>query len=485
MIAFLKQYFYIWFPIFTLVFGILIQKFSDKIWWRLEIKRKGRKWLKQIEFYRKPIEKQTKALNVFLEAHNQEKFLPPHLEISSQLSGERLKSIDWIEFLEFLELKFKDTIKAVEIANDTFAVTEALAFILESIKTQFQGYLTRTSEFFHEWNTQVNVFQRMHQEMCADVRASGGDMVKDTFLTWLYDLYVKEIKLKEKNNTFDLFESQELFTKSAIQFLNLNSSDGRAVKLIESLRLASESIDKIKNEKYYLSTNLTHLIEQLEKKKNNLHYFINQIENNGMNIIGKDEFKTLFSETQRPKALKQAHDIRKFEIEMYWKRATYFWAFIAVLFAGYFSIYKYIGTDNEKAKYLLIAGALGSIISFAWYLVNRGSKHWQVNWERMIANLEDEVTGPIYKTTIANKGKWYKPIDSYPFSVSKLNQIVSIAVWLSWNVILVMTAYEFWPCSYLMAIIVGIVLILAHIWMMRSARSKGVTTDSDKFVTCP
>jgi tRNA A-37 threonylcarbamoyl transferase component Bud32 len=37
----------------------------------------------------------------------------------------------------------------------------------------------------------------------------------------------------------------------------------------------------------------------------------------------------------RKEALKQALDIRKFEIDLYWKRATYFWAFIAVSFAGY------------------------------------------------------------------------------------------------------------------------------------------------------
>ena len=35
-------------------------------------------------------------------------------------------------------------------------------------------------------------------------------------------------------------------------------------------------------------------------------------------------------------ALKQAYEIRKFEIELYWKRATYFWTFIgaALLIGG-------------------------------------------------------------------------------------------------------------------------------------------------------
>lgn len=34
-------------------------------------------------------------------------------------------------------------------------------------------------------------------------------------------------------------------------------------------------------------------------------------------------------------ALDRALDSRKFEIELYWKRATYFWAFLAVTLAGY------------------------------------------------------------------------------------------------------------------------------------------------------
>jgi hypothetical protein len=38
------------------------------------------------------------------------------------------------------------------------------------------------------------------------------------------------------------------------------------------------------------------------------------------------------------KALEHALDIRKFEIELYWKRASYFWTLIAAAFAAYFLI---------------------------------------------------------------------------------------------------------------------------------------------------
>lgn len=39
-------------------------------------------------------------------------------------------------------------------------------------------------------------------------------------------------------------------------------------------------------------------------------------------------------------AFKLAVDTRKFEIELYWKRATYFCAFIAMTFAGYGLVYR-------------------------------------------------------------------------------------------------------------------------------------------------
>ena len=45
-------------------------------------------------------------------------------------------------------------------------------------------------------------------------------------------------------------------------------------------------------------------------------------------------------------ALAYALDIRKFEIELYWKRATYYWAFIAAAFAGYALTYK-TAADHE------------------------------------------------------------------------------------------------------------------------------------------
>lgn len=118
------------------------------------------------------------------------------------------------------------------------------------------------------------------------------------------------------------------------------------------------------------------------------------------------------------KAFDRACAVRDFEIEMYWKRANYFWAFIASTFAGYFlliSSEKYAKADqfNHVEVYFLIC--IGLVLSIAWILTNIGSKSWQRHWEVHVDLLEDQFTGPLYKTVHFRK----------TFSVSKINEIVS------------------------------------------------------------
>ncbi|WP_442906362.1 RipA family octameric membrane protein [Halomonas sp. MES3-P3E] len=38
---------------------------------------------------------------------------------------------------------------------------------------------------------------------------------------------------------------------------------------------------------------------------------------------------------------------------------------------------------------------------FPWFCANRGSKFWQKNWEKHVGQLEDKVTGPLYKIILA------------------------------------------------------------------------------------
>lgn len=136
-------------------------------------------------------------------------------------------------------------------------------------------------------------------------------------------------------------------------------------------------------------------------------------------------------------ALDHALDIRKFEIELYWKRATYFWAFIVATLAGYGAAQASSGELRTDLSVFL--ACLGVVFSWGWFLVNKGSKQWQENWENHVDLLEDDVIGPLYKIVL----KRSEPVGLKrhvkrlitgpgPYSVSKINQIISLFVTVLW-----------------------------------------------------
>jgi hypothetical protein len=148
-------------------------------------------------------------------------------------------------------------------------------------------------------------------------------------------------------------------------------------------------------------------------------------------ITTGDEYRTEFGESKlRERALQYALDIRKFEIELYWKRATYFWTLIAATFGGYFALAAH---EKTGPVLLFLLSCIGLVLSIGWYLVNRGSKYWQSNWERHVDSLEDELMGPLYKTTISNEQfAWLHFWGGYPYSVSRVNQLISLFVVSVW-----------------------------------------------------
>lgn len=170
---------------------------------------------------------------------------------------------------------------------------------------------------------------------------------------------------------------------------------------------------------------------------------------------------------KREKALEHALDIRKFEIELYWKRAAYFWTFIGATFAGFVAVQS-VGIDN-KQDLSVILSCLGMVFSVAWVCVNRGSKHWQENWEKHVDMLEDEVTGPLYKVILTSndpKSHFEKTkhliTGSTPFSVSKINQIISLYVLVLWVCLLMYSLPEFNTssgCNTLYSVVIGISII--------------------------
>ncbi|MBQ4331978.1 MAG: hypothetical protein IJC31_09090 [Spirochaetaceae bacterium] len=99
------------------------------------------------------------------------------------------------------------------------------------------------------------------------------------------------------------------------------------------------------------------------------------------------EYKHLFKEFEKPprqtmweKAYEVAADIRKFEIELFWKRATFFWAFITAIYVAYFQVLTQIHQNEHGYISLVVLAALGLFFCVSWVLSSKGSKHWQENW---------------------------------------------------------------------------------------------------------
>lgn len=165
--------------------------------------------------------------------------------------------------------------------------------------------------------------------------------------------------------------------------------------------------------------------------------------------ISAEEYKKrLFSteknsDNTKPKnAYEVATDIRKFEIDKYWQRTGYFWAFIASVYGAYFAVlinmYKIEKTDKIPTFEhgylpLVVLSALALFFSFAWYLANDASKHWQKNWEAHMDLLEDDITGALYKTFTAEKS----------YSVSKINILASKVISVSSFILLMYESYNF------------------------------------------
>jgi hypothetical protein len=110
-------------------------------------------------------------------------------------------------------------------------------------------------------------------------------------------------------------------------------------------------------------------------------------------------------------ALARAHELRKFEIENYWKRSSYFWGFQLVAFGA-------LALSAKDGKFhpqiVLIVAVLGALAAFTAILSAKGSKFWQENWEAHVDFLEVAVEGQLHTTALMAK--------TLSYSVSRVNE---------------------------------------------------------------
>ena len=205
-------------------------------------------------------------------------------------------------------------------------------------------------------------------------------------------------------------------------------------------------------------------------------------------------FESENASEKNKKAYEEASDIRKFEIELYWKRSGYFWTMLTVVFAGYFSV---LSAEHCSDKYLLsfIIACVGSVFTFAWCLANKGSKYWQENWENHVDLLEDKITGPLYKTRL-ERPREDCSIETFitspsAFSVSKINMWVNVFVLFIWIFLLYYSAFGPFDINRDSLCVFGadwlkIIIFVLSLWfctrMLDSGRSNQKTNNLSMFV---
>lgn len=143
----------------------------------------------------------------------------------------------------------------------------------------------------------------------------------------------------------------------------------------------------------------------------------------------------------RQAALARAHDIRKFEIELYWKRANYFWLLQAAVFAAVGFTWRTEagagvppGLAISPIVPIGLAG-LGTVSACAGWLASLGSKFWQRNWEHHVDMLEGEFEGHLYKTVYVGRSgtRW---------SVSGVSEGLSLCFFLFWALLLLVISFS-------------------------------------------
>ncbi|WP_139831034.1 RipA family octameric membrane protein [Serratia marcescens] len=163
-------------------------------------------------------------------------------------------------------------------------------------------------------------------------------------------------------------------------------------------------------------------------------------------------------------SLDKAHDIRKFEIELYWKRAAYFFAFFTIIAAAF----GFLFIDKSHQLFSPGMAIVGTVFAICFYYVNEGSKYWQCNWESIIDRLEFYVTGNLYKSFSYSTELELRP------SVSHINKYISGLIIGLWGVCFILSLIQIGfkcPAAVLIYSMAFVVLIITTVSQCRKTVS--------------
>jgi hypothetical protein len=188
-------------------------------------------------------------------------------------------------------------------------------------------------------------------------------------------------------------------------------------------------------------------------------------------------------------AFEYAHRIREFEIGLYWTRTNYFWGFQVAFFAALGLLAEAgmaAGAKGGKLIWLISCVAalclVAAIFCYLWQLMLKGAKFWQENWERHVDAMEDELTGPLYKTYFVPSNY---ALDERPYSVTQVNRAIVWLIFAFWGLLFIITSaylihlvteWKIPNLNFGVYIIVGLLIVLLgfSVFSGRSLRMKNL-----------
>ena len=153
-------------------------------------------------------------------------------------------------------------------------------------------------------------------------------------------------------------------------------------------------------------------------------------------------------------------EMRKLENELFWKRAMFFWAFIAAAFIGFVDSYK------EKPSFGIVVACFGVVCSVAWSLVNRGSKRWEMHWHSLLVQFESENIGDLFAIPVQQLEDPERHRMSWMlrrYSVSNLTIALSDFVCVIWLFILLFSLVSVLSPSKLLPQIERLIVVILPI----------------------
>lgn len=151
------------------------------------------------------------------------------------------------------------------------------------------------------------------------------------------------------------------------------------------------------------------------------------------------EQKETFEERQYQRMI----EARNFHYENFNKWSLYFYAIIAALFVGYYSL-EAKATEIDNVILWCILG-LGYIVSLCCHLSGKGYYYWEINWIKLIMHYEKQVW-PLKKeesvySIFANEkdlNHYRNLVGGANISSSKLSLVVSFAITYAWAAMITM-----------------------------------------------